>query len=225
MKRIKITMLILTILSTATFLNGQEYKITAQNTKDGKLILKQFTGDLPIEGYSGNEIVVVSDDEDFAPPERAKGLKPIYPGGTDNSGLGLNVEKSGSQVSITCLLPITRKANYRIKVPDNLALEIESGCERSSNISIGDMKSEIEIKSCHDIKISNATGPLVLTTIAGNIDITFGNIASDKPFSVNSLSGDIDITLPVKTATDIELRTVSGGFYSEGWREPVNVST
>jgi DUF4097 and DUF4098 domain-containing protein YvlB len=37
----------------------------------------------------------------------------------------------------------------------------------------------------------------------------------DKPFSVNSVSGDIDITIPAKTATDLELRTVNGGFYSD----------
>ena len=215
MKRIKITMLILLILSAASFTKGQEYKIAAQNTKDGRLILKQFTGDLPVEGYSGNEIIIVSAAEDFSPPDRAKGLKPIYPGGSDNSGLGLNVEKTGNQVSITCLLPITRKADYRIKVPDNIALEIESGCDRSSNTSVTGMKNEIEIKCCHDIKISNVTGPLVLSTIAGDIDITFSNLVNDKPFSVNSVSGDIDITLPVKTATNLELRTVSGGFYSD----------
>jgi len=215
MKRMKTSMLIFLILISACYLSGQEYKIAVQNTKDGKLILKQFTGDLPIEGYIGNEVIITSDNEDFAPPERAKGLKPIYAGGTDNSGLGLEVEKNGNQVSVTCLLPIARKADYRIKVPDNLALKIESGCERASDISVAKMKNEIEIKSCHAIEIRNVTGPLVLSTIAGDIDITFSNIALDKPFSVNSVSGNVDITLPVKTTANLELSTVNGGFYSD----------
>ncbi len=208
-------MLLLLIFISAGLLTAQEHKITVQNTKESKLILKQFGGDFPIEGYSGNEIIITSTSEDMTPPERAKGLKPIYPGGTDNSGMGLFVEKNGNQVSITCLLPITRSEDYKIKVPDNLSLEIESGCERSCEISVTNMKNEVEIKNCHDIRLSNVSGPLVLSTISGNIDITFSNIAPDQPFSVNSVSGDIDVTLPVKTSTDITLRTVTGGFYSD----------
>ena len=199
----------------AGLLAGQEHKITVQNTREGKLTLNDFSGDLPVEGYSGNEIIITSTSESFAPPERAKGLKPIYPGGTDNSGLGLAVQKNGSQVEVTCLLPITRKADYKIRVPDNLALEITSGCEQSSDISVVNMKNEVDIKNCHGIELKNVTGPLVLSTIAGDIDVTINNIAQDKPFSINSISGDIDITLPVKTAANIELRTVTGGFYSD----------
>jgi len=211
----KISFITILIFVTTAFLPAQEYKVPVQNTKDGKIIIKDFTGELPIEGYNGNEIIITSTAESFAPPEKAKGLKAIYPGGTDNSGIGLAVEKDGNQVSVTCLLPFTRKGNYTMKVPDNLAIQLESSCERSNSVSVVNMKNEIDIKNCHDIELSNVTGPLVLSTISGNIDITFGSISSDKPFSVNSISGDIDITLPVKTATDLELRTITGGFYSD----------
>ena len=77
------------------------------------------------------------------------------------------------------------------------------------------MKNEIDIKSCHDIELKDVTGPLVLSTISGDINITYSSINTTKSSSVNSISGDIDITLPVKTATDLELRTVSGAFYSD----------
>jgi len=211
----KISIFMLLALLSATLVTGQEYKITFQNSKDGKLALYQLTGDLPVEGYNGNEIIITSISEKLAPPERARGLKPVFPGGTDNSGLGLAVEKNGNQISVTCLLPITRKGDYKIKVPENLSLEIESGCERSSNISVINMKNEIEVKSCHDIKLINVTGPLVLSTIAGDIDITFTNIALDKPFSINSVSGDIDVTIPAKASMDLKLHTINGGFYSD----------
>jgi DUF4097 and DUF4098 domain-containing protein YvlB len=77
------------------------------------------------------------------------------------------------------------------------------------------MKNEIDIKSCHNIDLKNVTGPLVLSTISGDINITYSSINSSKSSSINSISGEIDITLPVKTATDLELRTVSGAFYSD----------
>ena len=211
----KISLITLLLFLTAGILSAQEYKITVQNTKDGRLILKDFSGELPVEGYSGNDIIITSASEDLSPPDRAKGLKPIYPAGTDNTGIGLDVEKNGNQVTVTCLLPFTRRGDYKIRVPDNFALEFESGCERSNDISVESTKNEIVIKSCHDIALRNVTGPLVLATISGDIDVTFSNLNSEKPSSVNSISGDIDITLPAKTATNLELRTVSGGFYSD----------
>jgi DUF4097 and DUF4098 domain-containing protein YvlB len=98
-----------------------------------------------------------------------------------------------------------------------MALEIKSGCERSSNISVSDMKNEIDIENCHGINLKNVSGPLVLSTIAGDINITFSTLVMviDKPFSINSVSGEIDITLPSKTATNIEMGTVNGSFYSD----------
>jgi hypothetical protein len=215
MKTNKLNTLLMIFLLSAGSIAAQEYKTSVQNTKDGKLVLSNFPNDLPIEGYSGSEIIISSSGGDFEPPERAKGLKPIFPGGNDNSGLGLNVEKDGNTISITCLLPITRAADYEIKVPDNLSLEISSGCERSSNISVTGMKNEIEIQSCHDIDLKNVTGPLVLSSISGDININFGANVPDKPISINVVSGEIDITLPAKTPASLDLRTVGGSFYSD----------
>jgi hypothetical protein len=215
MKTMKISLITLLIFFTAGLLSAQEYKITVQNNKDGRLILKDFNGLLPVEGYSGSDIIITSTSEDLAPPEKAKGLKPIYPSGTDNTGIGLDVQKIDNLITVTCLIPFTRDGEYTIKVPDNLALEFTSGCERSNDISVKNMKNEIDVKSCHDIELKDVTGPLVLSTISGDIDITFSSINSVKSSSVNSISGDIDITIPLKTATNLELRTVSGGFYSD----------
>lgn len=215
MKTMKFSLITLLLCCTASILSAQEYKISVQNSKDTRLILKDFNGKLPVEGYSGSEIIITTTSEDFTPPEKAKGLKAIYPSGTDNTGIGLDVEKNGSQIRVTCIIPFTRAGEYKIRVPDNLALEFESGCERSNDITVENTKNEIEIKSCHDIELKNVSGPLVLSTISGNINITFSSINSDKPFSINSISGDIDVTLPAKTASNLELRTISGGFYTD----------
>jgi lia operon protein LiaG len=217
MKTIKISLITIFLLVSAGLLSAQEYKISVQNSKDGKLILKDFNGKLPVTGYSGSEIIIStnSDSEDFAPPEKAKGLKAIYPSGTDNTGIGLDVQKNGNQITVTNLIPFTKSGEFQIKVPDNFSLEMESGCERSNDISIENTKNEIDIKSCHNIDLKNVTGPLILSTISGDINVTFSTINSDKPFSVNSISGEIDIALPVKTATNLELGTINGGIYSD----------
>jgi lia operon protein LiaG len=215
MKTMKLSLITLIIFFTAGILSAQEYKLTVQNSKDTKLVLKDFSGTLPIEGYSGSDIIITSAGGDFAPPEKAKGLKPIYPSGSDNTGIGLDVQKVENNITITCLVPFTKESEYKIKVPENMSIEISSGCERNNDVNIKGIKNEIDIETCHDIKLENVTGPLVLSSISGNIDITYSAINSTKSSSVNSVSGDIDITLPVKTATNLELNVVSGAIYSD----------
>ncbi len=215
MKTTKISFILILLFLASGWLPAQEYKIAVQNTKDGKISFKDFSGDLPVEGYNGNEIIITASSDDFTPPEKAKGLKAIYPSGTDNTGIGLDVQKTGNQVSVTCLIPFTRGGEYKLRVPENMALEFESGCERSNRIIISGTRNEIDIDNCHDISLKDVTGPLVLSTIGGDIDVSFSSINSEKPFSVTSISGDIDINLPAKTSTNLELHTINGAFYSD----------
>jgi DUF4097 and DUF4098 domain-containing protein YvlB len=215
MKTIKTSIIALVILFTAGILSAQEYKMSVQNTRETKLILKDFNGLLPVEGYNGSEIIITSTSGKVVPPEKAKGLKPIFPAGTDNTGLGLDVQKAENLITITCLIPFTQDGEYKIRVPENISLELSSGCERSNDITISGMKNEIDINTCHNIDLKDVTGPLVLATISGDINITFSSINAVKSSSVNAISGDVDITLPAKTAVDLELRTISGAFYSD----------
>jgi lia operon protein LiaG len=204
------------VLFATNVLQAQEYKIPVENSKDGKLSLIDFMGDLLIEGYNGKEIIITTTSDNFnANNERAKGLKPIYPNGTDNTGIGLSVEKNGNQITVKCLLPITKREEYKIKVPNNFSLKIESGCERSNDVDIQNMNNEIEITNCQSINLKNVTGPLVLSTISGDVNIVYSSVNTESPVSINSISGEIDVTLPVKTAANLQLETISGTIYSD----------
>jgi lia operon protein LiaG len=218
---------------------AQEYKIPVENSKDGKLSLVDFMGDLPIEGYDGKEIIISTqdNDDDNAVPERAKGLKPIYGKGTDNTGIGVKVDKNGNQVSITCLMPITKRREYKVKVPFNFALKINSTCGRVDDVIVQDMKNEVEVTTCQDIKIKNVSGSLILSTISGDIDIDrysadndqtisvatvsgdikimFKEFNTKNPVSIRTVSGDLDVTLTPKAAVTVKMSSVSGTFYSD----------
>jgi lia operon protein LiaG len=201
-------------LLAASTLPAQDYKTTVENPKESKLILKDFIGELPIEGYAGNEIVI-SGGPDVSLPERAKGLKPVYSGGTDNTGMGLFVEKTGNQVTITCLVSFAKEANYHIKVPENISLKLTSGCERQNSVEISNMKNEVDINICNSIRIKNSSGPLVLSTINGPVDVVFSEIGKDKPNSIASINGEIDVTLPAASAVNLEMRNMQGGMYTD----------
>ena len=222
MKKMKYTFLFVASLCIAGALRAQEvkvsaiqeYKIAVENTKDARLVLEDFTGDLPIEGYNGNEIII-STYHHTEQNERSKGLKPIYAAGTDNTGIGVAMEKNGNKVTLRCLLSFTQEGDYKIKVPENLALEISRDCARGGETTISNIRNEVEFKGCHDITLKNVTGPLVISTISGNVNVAFTEIAKDKPISISTVSGEVDVTLPAKTPFSLEMGTVSGNMYSD----------
>lgn len=203
------------VLFIAQAAPAQDYKLTVENSRAGKLTLSNFSNEMPIEGYSGNEIIITSDSKTQGTPERAKGLKAVYAAGTDNTGLGLYVEKKGNEITIQCLLPVTKRSNYKIKVPDNLALNITSGCERGNSLVISNMKNEIEINNCHSVDLKNVSGPLVVSTISGTVDVVLTGINKDKPTSIASVSGEVDVTLPATVAANLEMSTISGNMYAD----------
>jgi lia operon protein LiaG len=216
MKTKSIVLFMTTLILTTVMSWAQAYRIPVQNSSDEKLSLLDFMDYLPIEGYDGDEIIISSASGDvIVVPDRAHDLVPVYSNGTDNTGLGLNVEKSGNQITVRCLLPITKRGQYKLRIPNNLSIKIESGCDRSNEIAIQKMRGEIEIKTCQSISLRDVTGPLVLSTVGGEIDIELNSVKRDKSISINSISGDIDITIPAKTSAELEISTITGKISSD----------
>jgi hypothetical protein len=196
-------------------LSAQEYKVTVENTKEGQLELDNFPGDIPVEGYSGNEIIISAESGSFDPPDRAKGLKPVYGTGTDNTGIAVFMEKNGNKVSFRCLLPITKSAGYRIKVPENFALKIHTECARGGTATIQNMKNEVDYDGCSEVSLKNVTGPLVVSTINGGVTVVFSEISKDKPISIASINGPVDVTIPAKAGVNLEMSNHNGNMYSD----------
>jgi lia operon protein LiaG len=233
------SVVVLVALMITTSMFAQGYKIPVENSKNGKLILNDFVGDFSIEGYDGKEIVISptgGNDDDNSVPERAKGLKPIYGKGTDNTGVGIKMEKNGDEVTLTCLNPITKRREYTVKVPNNFSIKVKSECGGANEIVVQNMKNEVEVKTCHSIKIKNVSGSLVLATISGDIDvdqcgmldqtISLATVSGDintkftefnikNPVTLATVSGEIDVTLTPKAAANVKMGTISGSLYSD----------
>jgi lia operon protein LiaG len=216
MNKMKYVLPLLLAVGVAVPCAAQQFKVTIENTKDGQVELDDFPGDLPIEGYSGNEIIITSSSGRFETPERAKGLKPIYGGGgTDNTGIGLDMEKNGNKISFHCLLAIGRSADYHVKVPDNLVVKIHRSCEKGGETTIQNFKNEIDFDGCNGVSLKNVTGPLVVSSIGGEVSVVFTDINKDRPISISSIGGEVDVTLPAKAAVSLEMSSMSGGMYSD----------
>ena len=55
----------------------------------------------------------------------------------------------------------------------------------------------------------------MISTISRNVNVVFAEISKDKPISIASVSGEVDVTMPAKAGFNLEMGTVSGNMYSD----------
>lgn len=168
---------------------------------------------LVIEGHSGNEVIIETSGYKGM-PERAKGLRPLYNGGVDNTGIGLEVTEENNVISI-------RKASnqdldYHIKVPAAASLSIEKAGWTNDDIEVSNVSGEIEIKSNgSDMTLKNVSGPVVANTTTGDIEIVFSSLNAQQPTSISNVSGFIDVTLPASSKATLDLSSISGDIFTD----------
>lgn len=206
-----ILMAFLMTLTTQT-VKAQKYTHKLDNSAGNGIEFSLSKSEISIEGYDGNEIVIQNKDYE-APPERAEGLRPLYGGGEDNTGIGLSVEEEGGVLKV--VQASSRSGKFVVKVPNKVRLMIEEMNWGGGDVSISNHSGEIEIKSkSGDIELKNITGPVIASSTSGDVDITFASLSSANPTSISLVSGYIDVTLPASTKADMKLSSISGEIYT-----------
>ena len=61
------------------------------------------------------------------------------------------------------------------------------------------------IDGCSEVNLKNVTGPLVISTVNGGVNVVFSEISKDKPISIVSVNGEVDVTIPAKAGVDLEM--------------------
>ncbi|GAB3957968.1 hypothetical protein GCM10028805_51690 [Spirosoma harenae] len=193
---------------------AQEYKAKLTNAKDRKVTLEIDAGDIKIEGYNGDEVIIQANSGYEAPPERAKGLKPLYYTAVDNSGIGLAVNPDGNGLKIE---KATRKQiKYSIKLPRKVSILYQQVNWHSGDLTISNMDGDLEIKTNNgSIDLNNVTGPVVANTTNGEINVMFSGLSQEKPTAISTINGVIDITLPAATKANLKLQSISGEMYTD----------
>lgn len=197
-----------------THAQAQEYKTKLTNAKDRKVTIEMAAASLKIEGHNSDEVIIQATSGFEAPPERAKGLKPIYYNAVDNSGIGLAVTTENNGLKIE---KATRKdVKYILKLPRKVGVLFQQTNWQGSNITISNMDGDLEIKTNNaDIDLNNVTGPVVANTTNGEIKIVYSSLSQEKPTAISTISGPIDITLPASTKANMQLQSISGEMYTD----------
>lgn len=200
----------------AISIQAQEYKYTVKgNATETWVEINQLGADLIIEGTSGTDIRIVA-TEYKGLPEKAKGLKPLSSAGVDNTGIGLSVNQSGTNITIVGTSRDSDDGQYTIYLPKSLNLKVDYGTWQSGDLRIKGMSGQVEAKAfSNDLELIDVTGPIVANTLSSDLIVKFTTLAQSAPTSLSSTSGDIEVTLPSATKGTFKMNTMSGGVYTD----------
>lgn len=206
-------MLVLGLFVAAPQAFAQQYTHTLGNSAQNVIEFTLSRSDISVEGYDGSEVIIENTDYE-APPERAQGLRPLYGGGTDNTGIGLSVEEEGGVLKV--VQAAASDGNFVVRVPHNVRVMIQEVNWGGGDIEISNHRGEIEIQAKNgDINLQNITGPVIAHSTSGDVDIVFSEVSGENPTSVSLVSGYIDVTLPASTASDLYLSSISGEIFTD----------
>lgn len=206
--------MVLLIASTPQLLCGQDSQKSFPLNGAKRLDIQVERTGLEIVGH--NQQNVLLEVEGYQPPpERAKGLRPLYNQATDNTGMGVMVETRGGVMYIK--KASSHQMHIKLKVPKQLALKIEElNFFGGTPFKLTDLSGEIEVSSKNaPIHLEQVSGPIIASSTAGSIDVIFSKLNKDKPSAISNVSGRIDVTLDPSTAATFDLTTVTGEIYTD----------
>ena len=212
MKTIKITVFL--FLCTFVAQAQEAYKHSLSGIKKVK-IYTDTSVDLKIG--TSNQLVISgtkSSRQKKSRNDKSKGLKALYSKGNDNTGQGLEVTRDGSTLIVKDLESFMKRRGFKIQLPKNI--DVYLNCGNLGHAKIDGITSEIEIKTnVGHINMKNITGPVTVRTNTGNITAVFSTVNQSNPISLNTSTGDVDVSLSSNTKTNLSLKTITGTVYTD----------
>ncbi|RDC64043.1 DUF4097 family beta strand repeat-containing protein [Adhaeribacter pallidiroseus] len=191
----------------------REYKTKLGNSAENQVRLIMASSEVKIIGHNSDEVIIETNNYQ-APPARAQGLKPLYNGAEDNTGIGLSVKREGN--TLTIVKAQKNQGKYVIRVPKKVSVAYTEANWNGGDFELSDVEGEIELKLNNSrAELTNVAGPIVANSTNGGIQVKFKNVNQQKPSSISVVNGEIDISLPAATKANWNLRSINGEVYTD----------
>lgn len=212
MKKLTMKLLALAMFLVAFTVKAQDHSVAISGQK--KVVIKELNR-VSVEAYDGNKIEIRTDSK-REHPERSEGLKPLSARGEDNTGIGLNVQTSGTEITI---FQVARRlqGKYTIMIPKTMNLEIEhTGSWEGGKIEVYGISGELEISGRNNaVYMEEITGPVLVNTVYGGVEAKFTSLSQTGPTSIVSVYGSVDVTLPQNAKANLKIKTPYGEAFSD----------
>ena len=171
------------------------------------LEIAMFSGDITVNAYDGNEIVIVTDtpvrDADEAEAPRADGLRRIQ-----SSTVGLTAEEANNTVALRMDFSM-RDVDLEVTVPRRTS--VHASLVNGGDIAISGVTGEHELSNVNgDVIATDVTGSAVMNSTNGDVRAAFVGVNATKSMSFSSFNGDVDVTLPTSLAADLLVTSQQG---------------
>lgn len=166
--------------------------------------------DITLKTSSSNELLIKGSRHSKT-TEKAKGLRLVGEGGSDNTEVGFYVVQNGNSLIVKNL---RKSEGATIYLPKTQNVSVKSTW--SGDIEIDGFSGEIEADAQLNgsIEIINVNGPVTANALNGEITVEFGKVKQDSPISIYTTNGEVDVTLPSDTPANLTLGTTNGDIYT-----------
>lgn len=181
-------------------------------SRPARLEIALFSGDISVEGYDGNEVVIVADTPirggDQQEPPRADGLRRIQ-----SSSVGLTVEEKDNTVSVRMDFS-PNNADIEIRVPRRTS--VKASLVNGGDVEIDTVTGQHELSNVNgDVIATDISGSAVINATNGDVRATFTAVDATTPMSFTSFNGDVDVTLPANLAADLLVASQQGDVFTD----------
>ena len=171
-----------------------------------------FMGDIHVEAYDGNEVIIVADapvrSSDVPDQPREDGLRLIQ-----SSSMGLTVEEDGNTVSVRMDFS-PKNVDLDIRVPRRTS--VHASLVNGGDVEVVGVDGVHELSNVNgDIVATGVSGSAVINSTNGEVEATFRAVDTARPMSIASFNGDVDVTLPAALAADLIVTSQQGDVYTD----------
>lgn len=214
---------------------AQVWTLRGVGTTGERLFLDGFSGDVLIEGYPGRDLIISTLISD--PPVSNHLVEWNTKNKSNQTIDGLYIGYNDHQITLIPQSGPHSSAGYRLKVPENLILKMTGEEHRPTDVKILKMKKEVDVSSCSSVTLTQVSGSMVvssengsivlercepgelatvsLVTLNGDINADFSGLKTQEPLMLNSISGNITLTLPDDSRTGFLIKSISGKIESD----------
>jgi len=176
------------------------------------LEVSTLDGTIRVEGYDGQEILVMATDvggEDRRGHDATKnGLRRI-----PNTSIGLTVEERDNRVELSTDWT-SSEVLLKIQVPRKTSLKL--GNTNGEDIEVTGVEGEHEFSHTNGgIRAIDVRGSVVANTTNGDIVVKFLATTPDKAMSFSSFNGDVDVTFPAVQKAKLRMKSGQGDIFTD----------
>ncbi len=104
-------------------------------------------------------------------------------------------------------------AEFKISVPRAMALSLKT--DAGGDLVVSGVEGDVEVNNMNgEVRLEGLVGSAVINTMNGEVRAVYAKVP-EKPISITSMNGEVDLRLPADTKANVRLRTHNGSILTD----------